>query len=134
MSKITSIRKLISFGTISLAPLLVLACSQPVMESAQQDSGLTTLIAAKKLAPPPPATPPAAGAAPAQKLAPPAAYFEPVGPFFFYVETLTANVNPNKYGFAPTIPCIQSGVFKRGMKMVVRFEVLDTKTANAHNG
>jgi hypothetical protein len=129
MSKITSIRKLVSFGAISLVPLLVLACSQPVMESAQQDSGLTTLIAAKKFAPPPPAAPPAAGAAPAQKLTPPAAYFEPVGPFFFYVETLTANVNPNKYGFAPTIPCIQSGVFKRGMKMVVRFEVLDTKTA-----
>jgi hypothetical protein len=57
----------------------------------------------------------------------PAFYYEPVGPFFFYVETLTAN-GPNKYGFAPTQPCIQSGVFKRGMKIVVRFEILDTKS------
>ena len=44
------------------------------------------------------------------------------------METLTANTIPNKYGFAPTVACIQSGVFKRGMKIVVRFEVLDTKT------
>ena len=83
------------------------------------------LIGAQKLAPPPP---PAPGATPAQKLTTPASYYEPVGPFFFYVETLTANTTPNKYGFAPTVACIQSGVFKRGMKIVVRFEVLDTKT------
>ena len=82
------------------------------------------LIGAQKIDPIPPPTPPAA---PAQKLTTPASYYEPVGPFFFYVETLTANVNPNKYGFAPTVACIQSGVFKRGMKIVVRFEVLDTK-------
>ena len=57
----------------------------------------------------------------------PASYYEPVGPFFFYVETLTST-GPSKYGFTPTQPCIQSGVFKRGMRMVVRFEILDTKT------
>ena len=82
------------------------------------------LIGAKKEAPPPP---PPAKAPPRPPLTTPAFYYEPVGPFFFYVETLTAN-GPNKYGFAPTQPCIQSGVFKRGMKMVVRFEILDTST------
>ena len=50
-----------------------------------------------------------------------------MGPFFFYVETLTST-GPSKYGLTPTQPCIQSGVFKRGMRMVVRFEILDTKT------
>jgi len=74
---------------------------------------------------PPPA--PAKPAAPRPPMTTPAFYYEPVGPFFFYVETLTAN-GPNKYGFAPTQPCIQSGVFKRGQKMVVRFEILDTAT------
>lgn len=118
-----SMRKLAAIGTMTLVPLLAAACSQ-------QDAGLTTLIAAKTFPAPAssaPAAPPAGGAA-AQKPTPPASYFEPVGPFFFYVETLTANVNPNKYGVAPTIPCVLSGVFKRGMKIVVRFEVLDTKT------
>jgi hypothetical protein len=109
-------------------PLLVAACAQPVMQSdkaPQQASDVTLLIGAQKLPPAPPAAP---GAAPKQKLTTPAHYYEPVGPFFFYVETLTANVNPNKYGFAPTVPCIQSGVFKRGMRIVFRFEVLDTST------
>jgi len=50
-----------------------------------------------------------------------------VGPFFFYVETLTST-GPSRYGFIPTVPCIQSGVFKRGMRLVVRFEILDIST------
>jgi len=50
-----------------------------------------------------------------------------VGPFFFYVETLTST-GPSKYGLTPTVPCVQSGVFKRGMRIVVRFEILDTKS------
>jgi hypothetical protein len=131
----TALRKLIFVGVLSFMPLLVIACAQSVGMQGDRDkaaqqvtaggSGVTTLIGAQKLPPPPP---PAPGATPAQKLTTPASYYEPVGPFFFYVETLTANTIPNKYGFAPTVACIQSGVFKRGMKMVVRFEVLDTKT------
>ena len=69
--------------------------------------------------------PPPSGARP--KLVTPDSYYEPVGPFFFYVETLTST-GPSKYGLVPTVPCTQSGVFKRGMRLVVRFEILDTKT------
>ena len=134
MAERTALRRLIPVGLLSVMPLLSIACAQSVSQgerdkAAQQvtagGSGVTMLIGAQKLAPPP--TPPP-GATPAQKLTTPASYYEPVGPFFFYVETLTANITPNKYGFAPTVACIQSGVFKRGMKIVVRFEVLDTKT------
>lgn len=131
----TALRELISVGVLSLLPLLVTACTQSVGVQGDRDKtaqqatggadGVTTLIGAQKLPVPPP---PAPGTTPAQKLTTPASYYEPVGPFFFYVETLTANTIPNKYGFAPTVACIQSGVFKRGMKIVVRFEVLDTKT------
>ena len=79
------------------------------------------ILGAQKVAPlPKPAVPPP----PARTT--PAFYYEPVGPFFFYVETLT-NADPNKYGIS-TVPCIQSGVFKRGMRIVVRYEILDTKT------
>ena len=81
------------------------------------------ILGVKKEAPPPP--PAAGGLRPT--FTTPASYYEPVGPFFFYVETLTST-GPSKYGFTPTQPCIQSGVFKRGMRMVVRFEILDTST------
>ena len=72
-----------------------------------------------------PVPPPPTG--PRPKFVTPESYYEPVGPFFFYVETLTST-GPSNYGLTPTQPCIQSGVFKRGMRMVVRFEILDTKT------
>src|SRR5262245_41907829 len=104
----TKIRSVIRVVFTSLIPLLVTACSSSVAvqserdKMAQQTSDVTTLIGAQKLPAPPPATP---TATPAQKLTTPASYYEPVGPFFFYVETLTANTIPNKYGFAPTVAC-----------------------------
>jgi hypothetical protein len=134
MENRTMLRSRTAIGILILMPFLVMACAQSVTQSepdkARQQattagSGATMLIGAEKKLPPPPATPPAA--APAQKLTTPASYYEPVGPFFFYVETLTGN-GPSKYGVAPTVACIQSGVFKRGMRLVVRFEVLDTST------
>ncbi|HYT58365.1 MAG TPA: hypothetical protein VEQ38_26985 [Verrucomicrobiae bacterium] len=93
--------------------------------SAQKASGadVALVLGVKKEAPPPP---PAAGG-PRPTFTTPPSYYEPVGPFFFYVETLTST-GPSKYGYTPTQPCIQTGVFKRGMRMVVRFEVLDTST------
>ena len=113
--------------------LIIGACgpsdmTQGARENAKQQSNAGApsapelVLGVKKEAPPP--LPPA-GARPT--LTTPASYYEPVGPFFFYVETLTST-GPSKYGFTPTQPCIQSGVFKRGMRMVVRFEILDTKT------
>src|SRR6266702_2338362 len=92
--------------------LIISACAPSVATQGERD---------KKDAPPPP---PAAGG-PRPTFTTPASYYEPVGPFFFYVDTLTST-GPSKYGFTPTQPCIQTGVFKRGMRMVVRFEVLDT--------
>ncbi len=97
---------------------------------AAQSSGITTLIGAKKLAPPSP-TPPAsatpAGQTAAPKKTPPAAYAEPVGPFFFYVETL-ATTTRSKYDIASTVACTPSSVFKRGQRIVWRFEVVDVST------
>jgi hypothetical protein len=86
------------------------------------DASAAIVLGVKKEAPP---APPAAAARP--QFTTPPSYYEPVGPFFFYVETLTST-GPSNYGFTPTVPCTQTGVFKRGMRMVVRFEVLDTST------
>jgi hypothetical protein len=125
----SALRKLIFVGILALTPWLVAACAPSVGTQSERDkaaggSDVTMLIGAQKLPPPPPPSKPP----PRSPHTTPASYYEPVGPFFFYVETLTANITPNKYGFAPTVACVQSGVFKRGMKMVVRFEVLDIKT------
>src|SRR5262245_5023613 len=83
--------------------------------SAQKLAGgdVSLVLGVKKEAPPPPPVP----GAPRSTITTPASYYEPVGPFFFYVETLTST-GPSKYGYTPTQPCIQSGVFKRGMRMV----------------
>ncbi|MBI2321486.1 MAG: hypothetical protein HYU88_05205 [Chloroflexi bacterium] len=48
-------------------------------------------------------------------------------PFAFYVETL-ATAHVYKYGVASTVACTPSSVFKRGMRIVWRFEVFDTST------
>ena len=107
---------------LSLLMALALAgCGASVATQQSADATPAMVLGVRKEAPPPPPTP-----AP-PKYTTPASYYEPVGPFFFYVETLTST-GPSKYGFTPTQPCIQTGVFKRGMRMVVRFEVLDTAT------
>ena len=115
---------LIFVARLSLVPLLIAAWAPSVIAQGGAEPGVTTLIGAQKAPPPPPPSP---GAAPPPARTTPASYYEPVGPFFFYVETLTST-GPSKYGFIATIPCIQSGVFKRGMRLVFRFEVLDTST------
>ena len=98
---------------------------QTAASSTTPPSADAMLVLGVKKGPPPP--PPSGAPAKPPPHTTPASYYEPVGPFFFYVETLTST-GPSRYGFTPTQPCIQSGVFKRGMRMVVRFEILDTST------
>lgn len=113
------IRSLIFAALSSLMPLLAIACGVSIV--AQGEPGVTLLLGAQKVPPPPP------GAPPRSPHKTPASYYEPVGPFFFYVETLTST-GPSRYGVLPTVPCVQSGVFKRGMRLVFRAEILDTST------
>jgi hypothetical protein len=124
----TKFRTVIRIALLGFIPLLVADCGPVVTQSEQQkqlagEASITPLLGARKVAPPPPK--PAVPSAPARTT--PAFYYEPVGPFFFYVETLTS-VNPSKYGVISTVPCVQSGVFKRGMRLVFRYEILDIST------
>ena len=114
------IRMLIFVALLSVMPLLITACGPSVV--AQGEPGVALLLGARKVPPPPP------GAPPRSPHTTPASYYEPVGPFFFYVETLTST-GPSRYGVISTVPCVQSGVFKRGMRLVFRAEILDTSTA-----
>lgn len=135
-------RSLIFVVFLILIPLMIAACGPSVATQSEQDkakqqlaatelqkkssaeAGVTVLVGAQKAPPPPPAP---SGAPPRPPMTTPAFYYEPVGPFFFYVETLTSN-NTTKYGVAASTPCVQSGVFKRGMRLVFRFEILNTST------
>jgi len=133
-------RSLIFVVLLILIPWMIASCGPSVATQSEQDKAkqpvsatelqkksstegdVTVLVGAQK-APPPTAGPPP----PQPPRTTPASYYEPVGPFFFYVETLTSN-NTTKYGVAASTPCVQSGVFKRGMRLVFRFEILDTST------
>ncbi len=92
-------------------------------------SDVTALISAKKLpalTPTPVPSPTPAGQTPKPKTTPPASYGEPV-PFSFYVEVL-ATATRSKFDIASTVACTPSSVFKRGQRMVWRFEVVDIST------
>jgi outer membrane murein-binding lipoprotein Lpp len=91
-------------------------------------SDVTVLIGARTVPTPTPAPPPTLpppGFTPPPRPGAPATYYEPVGPFFLYVETL-ATTRPSKYGVAATISCVPNSVFKRGQRIVWRFEIIDT--------
>jgi hypothetical protein len=121
-------RNLWFIALLTAAPFSLMACAmqsdqaKPQVSAQGPESGATMILGVKKEAP----RPPPASAPPRSQHTTPASYYEPVGPFFFYVETLTS-LAASKYGLVPTVSCIQSGVFKRGMRIVVRFEILDTK-------
>jgi hypothetical protein len=57
----------------------------------------------------------------------PARYAQPVGPFSMYMEVLVG-AGPSTYGLFAAPGCVLDGVFKRGMKLVWRFEVYDMAT------
>lgn len=81
--------------------------------------------------PRPAPTPLPAGVAPPPPRQPPASYREAV-PFTFFIETLTTS-NLYTYGMQGVIPggqgvCNETSIFKRGLRIVWRFEVFDTAT------
>jgi hypothetical protein len=54
-------------------------------------------------------------------------YSEPYKGFFIYVETL-ATERVSNYGVAATVNCLNTNTFKRGQRIVYRFEALDPTT------
>lgn len=93
---------------------------------AAASSDVTTLLGVKAVptAGPPPT--PVPGATPKPKPTTPATYYDStVGPFYVYAETL-ATTSASTSGLASTVACTPSGIFKRGQKIVWRFEVIDT--------
>jgi hypothetical protein len=111
----------------------VVALEQEVAELQTQLgelAGMTVILGAQALPTPEPRpapTPLPEGAEPPPAPEPPAEYYEPVGDFAFYVETLTASgVTPDGYGY--TAGCALNNTFMRGTKIVWRAEIIDLST------
>ena len=93
-------------------------------------AGVITLLTAKTVTPTPPAptpTPLPSGVTPVPRATPLASYYEPVGPYFIYVETLVTT-SASKYNVASSIACTPSGVFARGQRIVFRYDIVDMAT------
>lgn len=91
--------------------------------------GVTVLIGAQKvpIPTPAPAATPVPGATPPPPPVPPASYYEPLKTIAVYMETLVTT-RVSTLGYAATINCLNSNVFKRGQRIVYRFEVYDPTT------
>lgn len=103
---------------------------QELMAMEQEESNITVLTWAEPKdtpTPPPEPTPVPEGFVPEPKATVPPEISDEVLPFAFYVETLiTAHISP--FGLASSPNCVPSVVFKRGSRVVWRFEVFDTST------
>jgi hypothetical protein len=120
--------KTVADAQATAAAAVKAAGSAPTAAPAGSSGGAQILMGVFKPtpAPPPPPAPTAVpGITPTPRPGPPASIYENAGPFFAYVEVL-ATTSVSKFGWASTVSCTSSGVFKRGQKMVFRFEVLDT--------
>jgi hypothetical protein len=71
---------------------------------------------------PAPAVP--AEALPAELPPVPERFMEPIGPFTMFMEVL-ASVSPSENGLLASPGCVTDSVYKRGMKLVYRFEIYD---------
>ena len=68
---------------------------------------------------------PARGRQPAWRLPPvPDRFKEPIGPFTMFMEVL-ASAEPSQFGLIASPGCVTDSVYKRGMKVVFRFELYD---------
>jgi hypothetical protein len=83
-------------------------------------SQVTTLVGVHPSPAVQPGGPPPAGALPPV----PDRFKEPIGPFSMFMEVL-ASAEPSQFGELATPGCVTDSVYKRGMKVVFRFELYD---------
>ncbi len=114
--------------------------SAKIQEAADAQKGLAdakkgVILAAKSVPPPTPRptpTPPPPGFTPPPPPVPPASFTQALQ-LYIYADTVTSGAGESKYNIDATATnafplCVQTSVFKRGMHMVWRWEVVDTAT------
>jgi hypothetical protein len=92
----------------------------PPAQPAGDQSQVTTLVGVHPAPAVPPSGPPPAGALPPV----PERFSQPIGPFTMFMEVL-ASAAPSQFGELATPGCVTDSVYKRGMKVVYRFELYD---------
>jgi hypothetical protein len=92
----------------------------PQAQPSADQSQVTTLVGVHPAPAVPPGGPPPAGAFPPV----PDRYSQPIGPFTMFMEVL-ASAEPSQFGELATPGCVTDSVYKRGMKVVFRFELYD---------
>jgi hypothetical protein len=107
---------------ILMAAMAAMAFAPPVLaasdEAQAQPTNIETLVGVHP-AQAVPASPPLANEPPV-----PDRFLEPLGPFTMYMEVL-ASAAPSQNGLLAAPGCVSDSVYKRGMKLVFRFEVYD---------
>lgn len=124
----TNFRRIRVAGPVAGAALLVAISALPASAApadqpappAGDVGALTTLVGVHPAPAVPPAGPPPAGALPPV----PDRYKEPLGPFTMSMEVL-ASASPSQFGQLASPGCVSDSVYKRGMKVVFRFELYD---------
>lgn len=99
-----------------------------LQKKATGDPGVTVLVGAKQVTPPTPApspTPPPPGFTPPPPPQPGAAK---VVPIYAHIDTVTAGPNESKFNVDPLLSCVKTSMFKRGMHVVWRMELVDTSS------
>jgi hypothetical protein len=104
---------------VSALPASAAPADQPAPPPGDQGQ-LTTLVGVHPAPAAAPQSPPPAGAVPPV----PDRYKEPIGPFTMYMEVL-ASAEPSQFGELASPGCVTDSVYKRGMKVVFRFELYD---------
>jgi hypothetical protein len=102
------------------APAAPAAPTAGAKDDPSKPSGLAPLVSVIQVPTPDPSASPAAKPAPPPI---PASLNEPVD-FALYMEVL-AGAGPTQYGLMANPGCVMNSVFKRGMKLVWRFELYD---------
>ena len=110
-------------------PTAATAASPVAATAASPVAGSTPVLSVRQVPPGPPTPAIAAMAATpiAQKPPLPAMFNQPVGQYTLYAETI-ASAAPSQYGLIASPGCTIDSVFKRGMRMVWRFQIFDTST------
>ncbi|MFN0074618.1 MAG: hypothetical protein ACKVVP_24310 [Chloroflexota bacterium] len=124
-------QRLLSIGFASVAIAAIAGCAPAAPTTGSKDgeskpsSAPAALVSVIQVpTPAPPAGSPAAKPAPAPL---PASYSEPIGDFALYMEVL-AGAGPTEFGLMANPGCVMNSMFKRGMKLVWRFELYDLAT------
>lgn len=115
-----------ALGALGAAPAnAATKADDELAQAAQPQPGnlgeVQTLVGVK---PVPPA--PAGGGAPPPGALPPipGRFAEPIGPFTMFMEVL-ASAAPSQAGLIASPGCVTDSVYKRGMRVIFRFEVYD---------